>query len=200
MMLFLLPDRNYPLRLYILSVRTLRKKATIHQVMTMVATSKNWTLWLLPERQQAKGHLPSLVPVIRRWLWPGNRTFLEVASMVVTYWIAAFLRSDTCTLWCMCKCEFIAYLIVHTHCILATLACANSLSFSLSTLWSAIRLSSSFCLSKAAWICVCSNTLASSNCLRSCSMRRWAWAIREFSSSSVNFSARTWNYYREKKD
>ena len=26
----------------------------------------------------------SPVPVVRRWLWPGNRTFLEVASMIVT--------------------------------------------------------------------------------------------------------------------
>ena len=27
------------------------------------------------------------------WLWPGNRTFLEVASMVVSWWIVAFLPS-----------------------------------------------------------------------------------------------------------
>ena len=35
----------------------------------------------------------SSVPVVSKWLWPGNRTFLEVASMVVTWWIVAFLRS-----------------------------------------------------------------------------------------------------------
>ena len=35
------------------------------------------TLWLL-------------VPAVSRWLWPGNRTFLEVASIVVTWWIVAF--------------------------------------------------------------------------------------------------------------
>ena len=29
------------------------------------------------------------------WLWPGNRTFLEVASMVVTWRIVAFLCSAT---------------------------------------------------------------------------------------------------------
>ena len=29
-------------------------------------------------------------PVISRWLWPENKTFLEVASMVVTWWIVAF--------------------------------------------------------------------------------------------------------------
>ena len=28
-----------------------------------------------------------------RWLWPGNRTFLEVAITVVTWWIVAFLPS-----------------------------------------------------------------------------------------------------------
>ena len=28
------------------------------------------------------------------WLWPGNRTFLKVASMLVTWWIVAFLRSE----------------------------------------------------------------------------------------------------------
>ena len=31
--------------------------------------------------------------VVSRWLWPGNRTFLEVASMVVTRWILACLHS-----------------------------------------------------------------------------------------------------------
>ena len=29
-------------------------------------------------------------PVVSRWLGPGNRTFLEVDSMVVTWWIVAF--------------------------------------------------------------------------------------------------------------
>ena len=36
----------------------------------------------------------SSVLVVSRRLWPGNRTFLEMASMVVTWWILAFLRSD----------------------------------------------------------------------------------------------------------
>ena len=31
------------------------------------------------------------------WLWPGNRTFLEVASMVGTWWIVAFWPSDYAT-------------------------------------------------------------------------------------------------------
>ena len=30
------------------------------------------------------------VPVVSRWLWPENRAFLEVASMVVTWWTMAF--------------------------------------------------------------------------------------------------------------
>ena len=29
-----------------------------------------------------------------RWLWHGNRTFLEVASVVITWWIVGFLRSE----------------------------------------------------------------------------------------------------------
>ena len=33
------------------------------------------------------------VPVVSRWLWPGNKTFLEVASMVVTWWSSVILRS-----------------------------------------------------------------------------------------------------------
>ena len=36
----------------------------------------------------------SSAPVASRWLWPGNRTFLEVSSMVVTWWIVTFLSSD----------------------------------------------------------------------------------------------------------
>ena len=36
----------------------------------------------------------SLVPVVSRSLGPGNRIFLEVTSMVVTWWIVAFLHSN----------------------------------------------------------------------------------------------------------
>ena len=36
------------------------------------------------------------VPMVSRWLWPGNRTYLEVASMVVTWWIVTFVQS-VCT-------------------------------------------------------------------------------------------------------
>ena len=32
--------------------------------------------------------------MVSRWLKPGNRTFLEVANMVVTWWIVAFLPSE----------------------------------------------------------------------------------------------------------
>ena len=37
----------------------------------------------------------SSVPVVSRWLWPGNRTILEVASMVVTWRIVAFLLTES---------------------------------------------------------------------------------------------------------
>ena len=91
---------------------TLGTKAIIHQVTTMLATSKNVlfpghnhlltsgavdvTLWLSPEHQR----VGSLVPVVSRWVWPGNRTFLEVAiaSMVVTWWIVVFFAQ-----WSSCK-------------------------------------------------------------------------------------------------
>ena len=47
--------------------------------------------WRLGDNQS----VGSSVPVVSRWLWPRNRIFLEVASMVVTWWIVAFLRSVT---------------------------------------------------------------------------------------------------------
>ena len=48
--------------------------------------------WCLCDNQS----VGSSVPVVSRWLWPGNRTFLEVASMMVTWWIMAFSRSAAC--------------------------------------------------------------------------------------------------------
>ena len=30
------------------------------------------------------------VPVVSRWLWPRDKAFLEVASMMVTWWIVDF--------------------------------------------------------------------------------------------------------------
>ena len=33
----------------------------------------------------------SSAPVVSRWLWPGSRSFLEMNSMVVTYWIVFFV-------------------------------------------------------------------------------------------------------------
>ena len=41
----------------------------------------------------------SSVPVVSRWLWPWNRTFLEVANMVVTWQIVAFLHSVCLLMW-----------------------------------------------------------------------------------------------------
>ena len=46
-----------------------------------------------PCKNQSVG---SSAPVVSRWLWPGNRTLLEVASMVVSWWLVAFLPSVTC--------------------------------------------------------------------------------------------------------
>ena len=87
---------------------TLPRKATIHQVTTMLATSKNvlfpvitacyppilMTLhsdyhprWCSGDNQSVR----SSVKVVSTWLWSENRTFWEVASMVVTWWIVAFL-------------------------------------------------------------------------------------------------------------
>ena len=37
----------------------------------------------------------SSAPVGSRWLWPVNRTLLDVDSMVVSWWIVAFLRCVT---------------------------------------------------------------------------------------------------------
>ena len=39
--------------------------------------------------------ITSLVSVVNIWLWPGNRTLLEVASMVVTWRVVAFLHRVT---------------------------------------------------------------------------------------------------------
>ena len=80
-----------------------KKNPTIHQITTMLATSKV----LIPGHNHllAMGtddpllHLGNnqsvglSVPVVNRWLWPGIMTFLEVASIVVNWWTVAFLRS-----------------------------------------------------------------------------------------------------------
>ena len=69
---------------------TLRKKATIQQVATMLATTKHV---LFPGHKPPANHrhwwhdtliitlagdnksVRSLIPVVSRWLWPGNGTF-----------------------------------------------------------------------------------------------------------------------------
>ena len=73
------------------------QKTTIHQVTTMLATSKNVHFDYHPSTSECGNKSEgSSAPVVSRWLWPGNRTFLEVASMVTTWWILAFLSSDIC--------------------------------------------------------------------------------------------------------
>ena len=83
---------------------TLYKKATIHQVTTMLAIYKNVLFpghnhlittgtddaLIIAKCQRSEG---SSVPVVSGWLWSGKKTFLDVAGMVVTWWILAFLRS-----------------------------------------------------------------------------------------------------------
>ena len=46
----------------------------------------HFTHWCSGDNQSVR----SSAPVVSRWLGPGNRTFLEVVSMVVTWWIVAF--------------------------------------------------------------------------------------------------------------
>ena len=84
-----------------LGLPSLGKKATIHQQTTMLSTSKSVVFpghnhllitnaddpslliitlagaWAIDNQTEG-----SSAPVVSRWLWPGNRTFLEVASMV----------------------------------------------------------------------------------------------------------------------
>ena len=84
----------------ILIRRTLGKKATIHQITTMLSTSTNI---LFPGANHRCWWPPTLIITLagawalikvsghqNRWLWPRKRTFLEVASMVVTWWIVVF--------------------------------------------------------------------------------------------------------------
>ena len=62
------------------------KKAIIHQVTTMLAT---WKCWCLGDK--VSGHQ-------YQWSAGGynlDRTFLEVSSMVVSWWIMFFLHSDS---------------------------------------------------------------------------------------------------------
>ena len=81
-------------------ITVIAQKNTIHQVTTMLASFKNvlfpghnhqywWPDTLIISWEPASEG--SSVPMVSKWLWPGNRTFLEVASMVVTWRIVAFL-------------------------------------------------------------------------------------------------------------
>ena len=58
-----------------------------------VLVNRLWSCSWCSGNNQSVG---SLLPVVSRWLWPGNRPFSEVASMVVTWWVVAFLHSDGC--------------------------------------------------------------------------------------------------------
>ena len=84
---------------------SLGKKVTIHQLTTMLATSRNVLFPGYNHLLTIDADDPSLVgarviisvgssaPMVSRRLWPGNRACLEVASMVVSWWVVAFLCS-----------------------------------------------------------------------------------------------------------
>ena len=72
-----------------------KKPHTIHQLPTMLCTSYCW------HTGQCVG---SSAPVVSKWLLPRYRTFLEVASMVVTWWIYSVF------LCCECKCGLMCIL------------------------------------------------------------------------------------------
>ena len=86
-------------------ISTLHKNTTIHQVTTMLATSKNVIF-------SGHNHLLTTGPDdLTLWLSP--ECLLEVATMVAAWWIVAFLHSGTlcqfrikrvCLVYCF-KCE-----------------------------------------------------------------------------------------------
>ena len=93
---------------------SLGKTTTIHQLAIMLATSKKvvfsgynhpannqywWPDTLIIVQVLVKLILKVLshqYQWLAEWLWPENRTFLEVSSLVVSWWILAFL----CSAWC----------------------------------------------------------------------------------------------------
>ena len=57
--------------------------------------------WCLGDTQSVR----SSALVVSRWLWPGNRTLLEVDSMVVSWWMVSFWNCVDCgyvyiVIWC----------------------------------------------------------------------------------------------------
>ena len=103
-------------------VHTLCTKATIHQVNTILVSSKmsyfqviatckplvlmnlhfNYhTCWCSCDTQ----NVGSSVPVVSRWLWPGKRTLLKLDSMVGTWWIVALLQSGIAMLGVQGLCD-----------------------------------------------------------------------------------------------
>ena len=113
----------------------LRNKATIHQVTTVTATSK---IVLFPGHNHLANHwywwpftliiiLAGICAIIKvsghqyrwlvSWLCPGNRTFLEVAIMVVTWWIVACLPSAYLPVQLLSKLclSVFMYIVVMSH-------------------------------------------------------------------------------------
>ena len=118
--------------IYLWFDKALRKKATIHQVTTILATSKNvqcsgqnhvnrqywwlFTRWCLGDNQS----VGSSVPVVSRWLWPGNRTFLEVLTwwlpgglcgFCLFFWVFLCSEGPNCRSWSLSPIEVFRILI-----------------------------------------------------------------------------------------
>ena len=70
---------------------------TQHSDILTYTVQKSW-------RSGDNQNVRSSVPVVSRWLWHRNRTLLKVASMVVTWCIVAFLRSDTFSFFLFASC------------------------------------------------------------------------------------------------
>ena len=72
-----------------LKVRCMPVLYPLCTLMIQVSSNENkWFHWR-SGNNQSDG---SSVPVVSRWLSPDNRTFLEVHSVVVTWWIVAFVH------------------------------------------------------------------------------------------------------------
>ena len=48
--------------------------------------------------------------VVSRWCWPGNRTYLDVDSMAVSWWIVAFLHCGSIVIYVHTMDSFISHL------------------------------------------------------------------------------------------
>ena len=102
-------------KLYPVSFTVLCTHCTIYTVCTACFSWWTWSppppdppsyptpFHLLTDNKSVK----SPAPLVCRWLWSGNMTYLEVASKVVAWWIVAF---------CAVKCDILKILCNPRHC------------------------------------------------------------------------------------